>query len=143
MTVEYLRYAIAHRRAEGFRQAYARAASVLLADPRCLSYEICQSPLEPTRFLIRIEWDSATRQLEDLRREPGYAEFFDLVDPYANDIVDRHCYQVQLVSPDVPEKGRPSLYEWRAVRLPLPGSSTPSTTASSRTSCCGPSSRTG
>ena len=116
MTVEYLRYAIAHRRADGFRLAYAEAAAVLQADPRCLSYEVSESLVEPTRFLVRIEWDSATRHLEDLRKDAAYAHFFALVGPYANDVVDRHSYEVHLVSPDVPDKGLPTLYEWAGGR---------------------------
>ena len=116
MTVEYLGYAIAHRRADGFRQAYTQATVILQADPRCLSYEISQSLAEPTRFVVRIEWDSATRQLEDFRKDAAFADFFAMVGPYADDIVDRHSYQVHLVSPDVPEKGLPSLYEWAGGR---------------------------
>lgn len=116
MTVEFVRYAIARRRAEDFRLAFHEAAATLQADPRCLSYEISQSLSEPTRFVVRIEWDSPSRRLQELRMDPAYAHFFARVDPYAGDIVETHCYEVQLVSPDVPEKGRPSLYEWAGGR---------------------------
>ena len=116
MTVEYIRYAIAHRRAESFRQAYEQAAVVLLAEPGCLSYEISQSLAEPTRFLVRIEWDSPNRRLEGFRTNPAFAEFFALVGPYADDMVETRAYAVHLVSPVVPEKGRPSLYEWAGGR---------------------------
>ena len=116
MTVELVRYAIAHRRAEGFRQAYTAATAVLQADLRCLSYEISQSLAEPTRFVVRIEWDSPYRRLAGLRKDPAYAQFFALVDLYADDIVETQSYEVHQVSPDVPEKGRPSLYEWAGGR---------------------------
>ena len=116
MTVEYVRYAIARSRAEGFRQAYEEAAAILQADQRCLSYEISQSLAEPTRFVVRVEWDSPSRRLAGLRKDPAYARLFALVDPYADDIVETQSYEVQLVSPDVPEKGKPSLYEWAGGR---------------------------
>ena len=69
MTVEYLRYTIGHRRSEGFQVAYAEAAAILQAEPRCLSYELSQSLTEPTRFLVRIEWAHGRRRLEDFRND--------------------------------------------------------------------------
>jgi hemoglobin len=119
MTVEYLRYAVAHRRVEGFQQAYAEAAIILQAEPRCLSYEISQSLAEPIRFLVRIEWAVARMRLEDLRKDAAFADFFRIVDPYADYLVEMHSYEVHLVSPDVPEKGRPTLYEWAGGRAAL------------------------
>jgi hemoglobin len=116
MTVEYISYGIPPRRAEGFRSAYTEAVAILQADPRCLSYEVSQSREEPTRFVVRITWDTGQVELEDLRTEPAFARFFTLVDPYADHIVEMHTDKVHLVSPDLPEKGLPTLYEWAGGR---------------------------
>ncbi len=116
MTVEYIRYNIPGRRADGFRTAYAEVAAVLQADPRCLSYELSQSREDPTRFLMRIEWDSERGRLQALRNDPAYTNFFRLVDAYAGHIVETDSHEVHLVSPDLPEKGLPTLYEWAGGR---------------------------
>ena len=112
MIVEYIRYTIEPGRADAFLQAYAEAAGVLQADPRCLSYEIAQGLEEPTHFVVRIEWDSLEGHLEGFRQDPAFGGFFALVRPYVDDIEEMHHYEVQTTSPGLPEKGLPSLYEW-------------------------------
>ena len=47
MIVEYIRYTIEPGRADAFLQAYTAAASILQADPRCLSYEIARAWRSP------------------------------------------------------------------------------------------------
>ena len=79
MTVEYIRYHIPRRHAEGFRTAYAAATAVLQADPQCLSYEVSQSPPDSANFLVRIEWSAERKQLKDLRSDPAFTDFFALI----------------------------------------------------------------
>ncbi len=112
MIVEYIRYTIEPGRSDAFRKAYAEAAGVLQADPRCLSYEIAQGLEEPTHFVVRIEWDSLEGHLEGFRQDPAFGGFFALVRPYVDDIEEMHHYEVQTTSPSLPEKGLPSLYDW-------------------------------
>ena len=112
MIVEYIRYLIESERADAFRQAYAAAAAVLQRDPRCLSYEIVQGVEEPTRFVVRIEWTSLADHLEGFRHDPAFNEFFALVGPYVDDIRAMQHFEVKTSSPALPEKGRPTLYEW-------------------------------
>jgi hemoglobin len=119
MIVQYIWYGIPHRREAGFRRAYAEAAAILQAHPRCLSYEVSQSVQEPTRFVVRIEWNAEVRQLEEIHRDPAFADFFTLVRPYAGEILERHTCEMHLVSPDLPEKGLPSLYEWAGGRTAI------------------------
>src|SRR3954468_11696341 len=116
MTVEYIRYDIPPRRADGFCTAYAAATAILHADPRCLSYEVSQSPAGPENFLVRIEW-GAGRTLQGSRADPAFVDFFALVDPFADYLIETRSYEVVLISPDVPEKGLPTLYEWAGGRL--------------------------
>ena len=105
MIVEYIRYTIEPGRADAFRQAYAEAAGVLQADPRCLSYEIAQGQEEPTHFVVRIEWDSLEGHLEGFRKDPAFGDFFALVRPYVDDIEEMRHYEVRTTSPGLPEKG--------------------------------------
>ena len=107
MIVEYIRYTIEPGRADAFRQAYAEAAGILQADPRCLSYEIAQGLEEPTHFVVRIEWDSLEGHLDGFRKDPAFGGFFALVRPYVDDIEEMHHYEVQTTSPGLPEKGLP------------------------------------
>jgi truncated hemoglobin YjbI/quinol monooxygenase YgiN len=116
MIVEYIRYAVDPGRAGAFRTAYLEAAAILQADPRCLAYEISQGLEEPTRFVVRIEWDSVEGHLEGFRKDPAFADFFALVRPFVDDIKEMSHYDVQVTSPDLPEKGRPTLYDWAGGR---------------------------
>jgi hemoglobin len=112
MIVEYIRYVIQPGHADTFRQAYAEAAGILQADPRCLSYEITQGVEEPTHFVVRIEWNSLEGHLDGFRKDPAFRDFFALVRPYVDDIEEMRHYEVQTTSPGLPEKGLPSLYDW-------------------------------
>ena len=112
MIVEYIRDAVGPGRADAFRQACAEAAGILQADPRCLSYEVAQGLEEPTHFVVRIEWDSLDGHLEGFRKDPAFGAFLPLVRPYFDDIEEMRHYEVQITSPDLPEKGLPSLYDW-------------------------------
>jgi len=117
--VEYIRYLIESQRTEAFRQAYTAAAVVLQRDPRCLSYDIAQCLEEPSHFVVRIEWSSLEDHLDGFRRDPAFSEFFALVGPYTNDIDEMQHYQVKTSSPDLPEKGLPTLYEWAGGAAPI------------------------
>ena len=112
MIVEYIRYVLEPERAETFRAAYAEAATILQADPRCLAYEVAQGLEEPTHFVVRIEWDSLAGHLEGFRRDPAFGGFFALVRPFVANIEEMHHYEVRTASPALPEKGRPTLYDW-------------------------------
>lgn len=112
MIVEYARYAVAPSRAEGFRQAWTEAVALLQADPRCLAYEIAEAVDEPGFFVVRIEWDSPRMSLGSLREEPTSAPLFAAVGPFADGVHELRRYEVHSSSPDVPEKGLPTLYDW-------------------------------
>jgi quinol monooxygenase YgiN len=92
MIVEYIRYQISADRAEEFLRAYARAAPVLEADPRCLGYDLARGVEEPDRFVVRIEWTSVDDHLQGFRRSPGFATFFAAVKPFFSDIEEMAHY---------------------------------------------------
>lgn len=116
MIVEYARYAVVPSRAEDFRLAWAQAAELLQADPRCLAYEVSEAVDEPGRFLVRLEWDSPKLGLGRLRKDPAFDRFFALVGPFVDGVHELRRYEVHTTSPDVPEKGLPTLYDWAGGR---------------------------
>ena len=119
MIVEYVRYSIESGRADAFRRAWTRAAKILQADPRCLSYDIAQCLEEPAHFVVRIEWKTLDDRLKGFRRDPAFREFFQLISPFDADREEMSHYQVRTTSPDLPEKGVPSLFEWAGGRGPI------------------------
>jgi hemoglobin len=112
MIVEYIRYRVDGERGDDLLSAYATAAAVLEADPRCLSYEVGRGVEEPDRVVVRIEWTSIEDHLRGFRTSPGFAEFFAAVRPFFDDIEEMKHYEVRgsfrrEATPDVP-----SLYDW-------------------------------
>jgi hemoglobin len=112
MIVEYIRYTVTGDRDEAFLEAYAGAAALLQADPRCHGYEVSRSVDEPHRFVVRIEWESAEAHLAGFRTGPAFSDFLALVGPYVGDIEEMKHYAVQTAAPPLPEKAYPTLFTW-------------------------------
>jgi len=94
MIVEYARYRIPQDRREAFVNAYEEAASYLTASPHCLSYELSHCVEEQDRYILRIEWNSAQEHVDGFRKEPGFQEFFRLVQPFLHDIEEMQHYEL-------------------------------------------------
>jgi hemoglobin len=94
MVVEYTRYRISEERRASFVQAYQKAAAYLTASVHCLAYELSQCVEEQDRYVLRIEWKSAQEHLRGFRKEPGFEEFFRLVQPYFRDIEEMQHYEL-------------------------------------------------
>ena len=112
MIVEYIRYRIPADRAEAFTAAYADAADLLQADPRCLGYEVSRSVVEPDRFVVRTEWESVDAHLGGFQLDAAFADFLALVRPYVGDIEERHHYEVQTTHRRCPRRAYRALYDW-------------------------------
>lgn len=93
MIVEYTRYRIPQERREAFVQAYEKATQYMKSSPHCLAYELTHCTEEPDRFVLRIEWKSIAEHLEGFRKEPGFREFFQLVQPFFHDIEEMQHYE--------------------------------------------------
>ena len=98
MVVEYIRYSIDDARADGFEQAYRRAAEALAASEHCERYEVSRCSEDPSQHIVRIEWDSEQGHLSGFRQSPEFRNFFDAVGPFVNDIEEMRHYQVTLAS---------------------------------------------
>ncbi|HEX8832364.1 MAG TPA: antibiotic biosynthesis monooxygenase family protein [Longimicrobium sp.] len=94
MIVEYIRYAIASERREGFEAAYAEASAALEASRHCLAYELARCVEDPTRYILRIEWDSAEGHMKGFRASPEFRTFFASVRPYVGDIEEMRHYEL-------------------------------------------------
>jgi quinol monooxygenase YgiN len=94
MIVEYARYRISHDRREAFVEAYEQAATYLTASTHCLSYELSHCVEEQDRYILRIEWYSTQEHLEGFRKEPGFREFFRLVQPFLHEVEEMQHYEL-------------------------------------------------
>ena len=97
MIVEYIRYGIAEAH-DAFEQAYATAAAVLRESTHCLGYELSRCVDDPTRYILRIEWDSAEGHLQGFRRSPEFRTFYAAIAPYVSHIDEMRHYAVTPVT---------------------------------------------
>jgi quinol monooxygenase YgiN len=98
MVVEYIRYTVDDARAEAFEEAYRQAAGVLEASEHCERYEVSRCSEDPTKHVVRIEWDSEEGHLSGFRKSPEFGIFFAAVQPFVNDIEEMRHYEVTLTS---------------------------------------------
>jgi quinol monooxygenase YgiN len=94
VTVEYTRYRIRKDQQEAFEEAYRGARQYLQASPHCVSYELSHCTEEPERYVLRIEWVSAEEHLQGFRHEPGFKNFFSLVQPFIANIEEMQHYEL-------------------------------------------------
>ena len=97
MIVEYIRYRIEENR-DAFECAYATAAGVLRGSTHCLAYELSRCVEDPTRYILRIEWDSAEGHLQGFRRSAEFRTFYAAIAPYVTHIEEMRHYEVTAVS---------------------------------------------
>ncbi|HEV8248634.1 MAG TPA: antibiotic biosynthesis monooxygenase family protein [Gaiellaceae bacterium] len=102
MVVEYIRYVIDEPRAEAFEDAYRRAAEALEASEHCEGYEVTRCSEDPTRHVVRIEWDSEEGHLSGFRASPEFRRFFEAVGPFVHDIEEMRHYRVTLAGKHEP-----------------------------------------
>ena len=93
MIVEYIRYRIAEDRRRAFEDGYAQAQSALRASPHCLGWELARCVEDPSRYILRIEWDSAEGHLHGFRASPQFRPFFNAVRPFFDDIEEMRHYE--------------------------------------------------
>jgi quinol monooxygenase YgiN len=98
MVVEYVRYTVQDTRAEAFEEAYRQAARVLEASEHCERYEVSRCSEDPSKHVVRIEWDSEEGHLSGFRKSPEFGAFFAAVQPFVNDIEEMRHYEVTLTS---------------------------------------------
>ena len=80
--------------ATGFPTSAARAAAYLKSSPHCLAYELTHCLEEKDRYVLRIEWKSEEEHLQGFRKEPGFKDFFVLVQPYVSNIEEMQHYEL-------------------------------------------------
>ena len=98
MIVEYTRYRIPEEeRRAAFLEAYGKAAQYMKSSPACLAYELTHCTEEADWFMLRIEWKSTEEHLQGFRKEPGFKEFFHLVQPFFHDIAEMQHYELTSV----------------------------------------------
>ncbi len=98
MIVEYIRYRIRDERRSEFEDAYTTAQGALQQTPHCLAYEVAHCVEEPTSYVVRIEWDSLQGHVDGFRRSSVFAEFFNAVRPFFDDIEEMRHYELTAIT---------------------------------------------
>ncbi|RKH92486.1 MULTISPECIES: putative quinol monooxygenase [Myxococcaceae] len=98
MIVEYIRYTIPESEAEAFIASYTRAQDALLASSHCLGWELSRCTEDATRFILRIQWDSAEGHMQGFRKSPEFARFFAEIRPYVGRIEEMRHYALTPVA---------------------------------------------
>jgi quinol monooxygenase YgiN len=93
--VEYIRYDVTDPAA--FLGAYEQARTALDVSPHCLAYELTRCSEEPSAFILRIEWDSASGHLQGFRKSPEFGGFLSAVKPFLDQIKEMRHYELTSV----------------------------------------------
>ena len=93
MIVEYLRYTVDEKRQAAFIADYKEASVALKEFEFCEQYEFCQCSEDRSKFIIRIQWTSATDHLKGFRGSKEFRTFFAHVKPYLDDIDEMRHYE--------------------------------------------------
>ncbi len=96
MTVEIIRYSVAAGREDEFEAAYGEAGRYLSESANCLGYEITRCVEEPSRYIVRIEWDSLEGHMDGFRKSRDFSKFFALARPFFDSIEEMRHYEVKL-----------------------------------------------
>ena len=98
MTVEYLRYTIPEDRQGAFIEDYKAAMMPLLQSPYARSFDLCQCDDDPSKFILRIEWTSASDHMEGFRGSAEFRQFLGHIRAYIGDIEEMRHYTRLLAS---------------------------------------------
>ena len=97
MIVEYIRYHVGEDQRGEFEGAYAAAQSALNESPHCLAYEVSRCVEEPTRYVVRIEWDSLEGHEQGFRKSDVFPRFLQAVRPFFDKIEEMRHYELTAV----------------------------------------------
>ncbi len=92
-TIEYVRYNIDEHAVNEFEEAYRRASEPLSASTHCRSFELARCVEEPSRYILRIEWDSLEGHMKGFRQSPEFRDFFRHVQPFVDSIDEMQHYE--------------------------------------------------
>lgn len=93
MTVEYLRYTVPAEHQAAFIRDYTAAKVPLLQSPYATAFEMCQCVEDPSQFILRIGWTSASDHLQKFRASAEFREFFALIRPYLGMMIEMRHYE--------------------------------------------------
>lgn len=99
MIAEYIRYRVDEGRRDAFVAAYEAAAGPLMDSPHALAFDMARCVEDPSRFVLRIEWDSAEGHMKGFRGSAQFRDFLAHVRPYVDDIEEMRHYEPLLSRP--------------------------------------------
>ena len=92
MITEIIRYNLAESQRELFVAQYQKAMALVESSGFAQDWEILQQVENPDLFQIIIRWKSVEAHMEGFRRAPEFGDFFALVKPYFNQILEMQHY---------------------------------------------------
>ena len=93
MIIEYVRYQVPLKEAKEFLSAVDRAQAALAEAPECRAWEMARGVEDPTRWVIRIEWESLDAHQAGFRTGPNYTDYMRPLRRYHEYLVDSDHYK--------------------------------------------------
>jgi hemoglobin len=90
---EIIRYKINAENANSFIADYQKSLPILMESGFCETIEILQQDENPELFQIIIRWKSKEAHMEGFRKSQAFQDFFLLVKPYFNNILEMQHYR--------------------------------------------------
>ena len=93
MVIEVIRYNIRPGDETVFEEAFRQAAPLLEASTHCLGFTLTRSTRERHHYIMSIYWDSPDGHLIGFRQSNGFAQYQELIQPYAEMVVETGHYR--------------------------------------------------
>lgn len=93
MVIEVTRYTIRTGEEAAFEDAYRQAAALLEASNHCLGYTLTRATRERNHYMMSTYWDSPDGHLIGFRQGGSFAQFQELIEPYAEMVEETGHYR--------------------------------------------------
>lgn len=93
MVIEVIRYTVRSGEEASFEDAYRQAAPLLEASNHCLGFTLTRATRDRNRYLMSIYWDSPDGHLIGFRQSSAFAQYQELIGPYAEMVEETGHYR--------------------------------------------------
>lgn len=93
MVIEVIRYTIRPGEEASFEDAFRQAAPLLEASTHCLGFTLTRATRDRNRYLMSIYWDSPDGHLIGFRQSGSFAQYQELIEPYAEMVEETGHYR--------------------------------------------------
>lgn len=93
MVIEVIRYNIRPGGEQAFEDVFRQAAPLLEASTHCLGFTLIRATRERNRYMMSIYWDSPDGHLIGFRQSSFFAQYHELIQPYAEMVEETGHYR--------------------------------------------------